>query len=214
MVERSQHLDLDWVTLGAENVTPAQLAVIQDAFRVRPIQHYGMTEAVANISQWPDGMLRVDEDFAYTEFASRPDGLFDVVGTNFTNRAFPLIRYRVGDLVEVPNENGATVKFGRRVLQIDGRLEDYVVTKDGARVGRLDHIFKDCVNVREAQIIQERVGYIRVNVVANATYSISDERLLEHALRHRFGDRMHFEICRVDTIQRTARGKLRLVVSK
>lgn len=213
VVERYEPIEMRWVTLGAENVTPAQQAIIEAAFGVQPIQHYGMAEAVANISQWPDGALRVDEDFAYTEFLPRSDGLYEIVGTNFTNRAFPLIRYRVGDLAQLPKLNGEEVKFGRTVVEIDGRMEDYVVTKDGARLGRLDHIFKDCVNIREAQIVQKHKGEISVNIVATTTYTEQDETRLENELRQRFGNRVDFEIRHLSEIQKTARGKLRLVVS-
>jgi phenylacetate-CoA ligase len=213
VIECGDRIDMRWVTLGAENVTPAQQAVIEAAFKVQPIQHYGMAEAVANISQWPDGVLRVDEDFAFTEFVPRTDGPYEVVGTNFTNRAFPLIRYRVGDLVQLPKSNGEELKFGRTVGEIDGRQEDYVVTKDGALLGRLDHIFKDCVNIREAQIVQKRKGEILVNIVTTSEYRANDETQLKKELRQRLGDQVEFEIRHCIAIQKTARGKLRLVVS-
>lgn len=214
IVERSERIDLRWVSLGSENVTPAQRSIIEAAFQVAPIQHYGMAEGVANISQWPDGVLRVDEDFAHVEFIPRTDGLHEIIGTNFTNRAFPLIRYRVGDLVELPKDSFLDQEPGRPVLQIDGRLEDYLVMTDGTRLGRLDHVFKDCVNVREAQFVQSQHGSAIVNVVPNARYSADDDRLLKKELRLRFGDRLNFQIRHVNSIERTSRGKLRLVISE
>ncbi len=89
---------LRWVTTGAENLLPQQIQLIERAFGVRPIQHYGMAEGVANVSQCPRGNLHVDEDFAAVEFVAHPAGGFRILGTNFTNPAFPLLRYDTGDV--------------------------------------------------------------------------------------------------------------------
>ena len=96
-IEFGYHLQINWVTLGAESVLPQQAKVIEEAFGVRPLQHYGMTEAVANVSECPNGRLHVDEDFSVVEFVPADNGAFRILGTNFTNPAFPLLRYDVGD---------------------------------------------------------------------------------------------------------------------
>ncbi len=162
LLESGRRLDYQprWVTVGSENLLSRQVQLIEQAFGVRCLQHYGMTEAVANISQYTDGNLYVDEDFAAVEFLPNDAGSFSVVGTNLSNLAFPLVRYQVGDDVQLP-EGGADFGGafpGRRVASIDGRKEDYVVLRNGARVGRMDHIFKDMVTVREAQIVQNEPG--------------------------------------------------------
>ena len=41
--------------------------LIERAFGVLPLEHYGMAEAVANVSMCPSRRLHVDEDFAATE---------------------------------------------------------------------------------------------------------------------------------------------------
>src|SRR5713226_8555934 len=65
---------LRWITLGAENLMPQQASLIERAFGVKPRQHYGMTEAVVNISECERGALHVDEDFAGVEFLTGTDG--------------------------------------------------------------------------------------------------------------------------------------------
>ncbi|HEX7167607.1 MAG TPA: hypothetical protein VF230_11565, partial [Acidimicrobiales bacterium] len=54
---------IEWVTVGAENLTHGQAEVITAAFGVRPRQHYGLAEGVANFSECVLGTLHVDEDF-------------------------------------------------------------------------------------------------------------------------------------------------------
>ena len=88
------------------------------------------TEAVANVSEAPDGVLYVDEDFAATEFLPI-DGVetCDVVGTNLSNPIFPLLRYRVGDLA-VPT-GGQGINGRRIVSRLEGRCDDYIIRPDG-----------------------------------------------------------------------------------
>lgn len=57
-----------------------------------------------------------------------------------------------------------------------GRLEDYFILKNGAKIGRLDHIFKDLIMVREAQIYQEYSGKIEMRIVKREEYSDKDEK--------------------------------------
>ena len=134
-----------WVTTGAENLLPQQRVLIERAFGVQPRQHYGSTEAVAQFSECPLGVLHVDEDFAAVEFVEDEHGCTQIVGTNLSNTATPLIRYEVGDLGMLSLERCPCGRPGRAVAALDGRQEDYVITRRGARVAALNHIFKDMV---------------------------------------------------------------------
>jgi phenylacetate-CoA ligase len=203
------------VTTGAENLLPQQAAVIERAFGIRPIQHYGLAEGVANMSQCELGQLHVDEDFAAVEFIpTRQDNLYRIVGTNFANAATPLLRYDTQDLAVLRDEASCECgRAGRIVERIDGRLEDYVVLRNGVRVGRMDHIFKDMVNVREAQIHQSRPGEILIRVVRSAGYAHDDEEAIRRETVKRVGDDTNVELQYVEALPRTATGKLRFVVS-
>ncbi len=112
---------------------PQQVEVMERAFGVRPIQHYGMAEAVANISECPRGSLHVDEDFACVEFVGE-DSQPHVIGTNLSNYATPLLRYDAQDMVCVGDRRCDCGLPGRVLESIDGRQEDYVVLKNGGRV--------------------------------------------------------------------------------
>ena len=205
-----------WVTGGAENLLPQQSASIERAFGVRPRQHYGMAEAIGNISECDRGRLHVDEDFAALEFLPIGGQQFRVVGTNFTNLATPLLRYDVLDVVTI--ENDARCDCGRPsrvVSSIDGREEDYLVLNDGSRLGAtLNHVFKDMLRVREAQIRQRQPGKLTLAVVRGRGYFEEDERKLLDEMRKRVGDRAEISIEYVDSLPRTRTGKLRFVVSE
>jgi len=203
-----------WITIGAENLLPQQSDLIEHAFGVRPHQHYGMAEAVANFSECDHRNLHVDEDFAAVEFVPNSGGGYRVIGTNFSNLAMPLLRYDVGDTVTLQNGTCACGRPGRIVSGVDGRAEDYVILKNGAKVGRMDHIFKDMVHIREAQIVQKYPGEMTINIVPGHKYSDSDNvRLLEETFK-RVGKDMTVKIEYVEKIARSKTGKLRFVVSE
>lgn len=204
-----------WVTIGAESLLPQQVELIEKAFGVRPKQHYGMAEGVANISECELGALHVDEDFAAVEFVPCGDGTtHKVIGTNFTNPATPLLRYDVQDTVTLSDRPCPCKRPGRIVASIDGRMEDYVILKNGARLGRMDHILKHMTTVREAQIVQERPGAITIRVVRGAQYSDMDEVALLRATYQRVGHDTDVVIDYVDGIERSPTGKLRFVLSE
>jgi len=207
----------EWVTVGAENLMPHQARTLEAAFGVRPRQHYGLAEGVVNISECVNGRLHVDEDFSAVEFLPNEGGWgHRMIGTNFTNPVFGLVRYDTGDLVDLEDEDvcctcGGT---GRLVRGIEGRSEDYVTLRNGAIVGRLDHIFKDMVRVREAQIYQPDINSIVLRIVAGEGFSKIDERTLVKEARQRLGDEPEIMVQYCSDLPRTTRGKLKFVVSE
>jgi phenylacetate-coenzyme A ligase PaaK-like adenylate-forming protein len=172
-----------------------------------------MTEAVANVSEAPDGALYVDEDFAATEFLPVDDaGTCEVIGTNLSNPIFPLVRYRVGDLAVPTGGQGAN---GRRIVsRLEGRSDDYIIRPDGSRLGRLDILFRRMVNIREAQILQQRPGEVRLRVVKGKDFAAADKEALLSVARKHIGDDMDILVDYVDAIDRTPSGKLLHVRSK
>jgi phenylacetate-CoA ligase len=217
LIDRGGSLDypVRWITTGAENLFPHQKLQIQRAFGVAPIQHYGMAEAVANFSECERGFLHVDEDFSAVEFIPNSTGSgFSIVGTNFTNPATPLLRYTIQDIATLMTKGCTCGRAGRVVAEVDGRLEDYVVLRNGSRLGRLDHIFKDLVNIREAQIHQDRVGHCTIRVARRLGYGPKDEEALRASAIQRLGQDFVIDIIYLDSLPKTANGKLRLVISE
>jgi phenylacetate-CoA ligase len=204
------------VTIGAESLLPQQKALIENVFGVPVRQHYGMAEGVANISECPDGRLHVDEDFSYVEFIPIPGekNSYRIVGTNWANPAFPLLRYDTGDIATIENETCTCPRGGRIVSRIDGRKEDFVVLPSGAKVGRLDHIFKDMIRINAAQIYQPNAGEILMRIVPGAEYDKGeDEAVLISETRKRLGDEIGIRVDYVQELLKTKAGKLRFVVS-
>lgn len=201
------------VTTGSETLLPSQAKVIERAFGVRPRQHYGLAEATANLSQCGHGRLHVDEDFAAVELLPVEDSdAVRIVGTNVSNAATPLLRYDSGDLGVPYSADCECGRSGRVLTAIDGRRDDYVVLRDGSRLGRLA-MFKDLVNIRETQVYNPAPGEVVFRVVRSDGWTADDQSKLLAEAKARFGDRARVSVEYLERLPRTGRGKLRLVVS-
>ena len=205
------------IATGAENLYPHQLDIIKKAFRAPVCQHYGLGESVANFSQCEAGNLHVDEDFSYVEFIpfEEGNGNYKVVGTGWVNPAFPLIRYDTGDIVSEPIKKCSCGRKGRIINQIDGRAQDFIILRDGRRITRLNFLFKDLTNIREAQLYQNLPGSLVIRVVKGEMYDkFKEESSLRKNAKLRLGEDMDIKIEYVDKISKSKMGKLQFVVSE
>jgi len=199
-------LSAEYITIGSENLTDHQKEQITAALGTRPLQHYGLAEGVANISESPKGTLIPDQDFAYTEFIHHMDNQYKIVGTNYHNIAFPLIRYDTSDLATL-DENG-------NIVRIDGREDDYILLPSGEKIGRVGFIFQEATFVKEAQIYQKSIDTLVLRIVKGKNYQKDHhESFLREKCRERFGPDLHIKFEYWDQIPRTNSGKLRLVIS-
>ena len=216
MIEKKQDLgyEVKHVTFGAENVFSHQVDAIKKAFGVRPTQHYGLVEAVANISECEHGKLHVDEDFSAVEFVPQINGTYKLLGTNFWNPAMPLIRYDTDDVVTLDPDGCRCGRPGRVVREIDGRIEDYILLKDGSKVAQMDSIFKELTNIKAAQFYQDRPGAFTLRIVKGKDYSKSDERTLLSRIFARVGSDTEVTFDYVDDLERSSGGKIRLFINK
>lgn len=123
--------------------------------------------------------------------------------SNWLNPGFPLFRYEVGDVATLAEPHQMPDGTQRYVEEIDGRMENYVILDDGTAIGRLGHILKDFVEIREAQIFQRKKGEIEFRVVKGEGYSPAVESRLLKSSRKRLGDDMVISIRHFDYLERT-----------
>lgn len=203
------------VTTGAGNLLDHQRTAIERAFNATVREHYGLAEAVANISECPHDNLHIDEDFAYVELVpidSSPNR-YRIIGTNWTNPAFPLFRYDTGD-VAIGSDNSCDCgKPGRVIEAIEGRSDDHIVLPSGAHVWGMNQIPKKFESIREMQIYQPDPELVIFRIVPRDSYSNGTETDLIEEARKRLGKEITIDVVYVDEIEKTDSGKLQFVVS-
>jgi phenylacetate-CoA ligase len=77
----------------------------------------------------------------------------------------------------------------------------------------MDHIFKDLINIREAQLYQKHPGEMTIRVVRGERYSKADETALWHEVWKRVGSNIDMRVEYVERLERSSTGKLRFVIS-
>ncbi|MCB9726337.1 MAG: phenylacetate--CoA ligase family protein [Spirochaetaceae bacterium] len=202
---------------SSESLLPHQRAAIETAFGAPVRDHYAATEHVVSMTACEANMLHVDMEFGIVEVETQEEDDDWVRGplivTGLGRPAAPMIRYRIGDVGTRSKHPCSCGRPGDVFHEIDGRIEDYIVTPDQRLVGRMDHVFKGRYDIAEAQIVQEAVDSLRVLVVPGDGWSAESEPALIRGLRARLGDDMRVEVQLSDRIPREPNGKLRAVKS-
>lgn len=201
---------------GAENMLDFQRRDIESFTGATLSDHYGSTEACVNASRCPELNYHEDFEFCIMEGVESASGdpAKTIVATGFGCDAFPFIRYEAGDTAVWQDARCSCGRFSQVLSRIEGRCDDYVVTPEGARIARLDYLFKDALNVKEAQIIQERLGEIRILVVRRGAYSTKDELEIRRDIKTWLSPSLCVTFDYVPEIPREANGKFRAVLSR
>jgi len=202
---------------SSESLLPHQRTAIERAFSAPIRDHYAATEHLVSMTACEGNMLHVDMEFGIVEVEVQEESDEWVRGalivTGLGQPAAPMIRYRIGDVGTRSKKPCACGRPGDVFFDIDGRIEDYIVTPDGRLVGRMDHVFKGRYDIAEAQIIQDDVSALHVLVVPGIDWNEEGRYRLHRELEQRLGSDMNIKIELTEQIPREPNGKLRAVKS-
>jgi phenylacetate-CoA ligase len=211
-------LPLRTVIVSGDTLTDAMRQSIETFFQCRCFDHYGQSEGVAMAMECPSGRMHVIADAGIIEI-TRDDGTLcapgepgEIVATGLLNNAMPLIRYRMGDYAAWANDQDCSCGSAGPVLEeLQGRVDDYLVTLDGRRIGRLSTAVKRSPTIHSAQIVQDRPGHAYLLVRPSNGYRGADATAVRDDILERIGA-FDLDVVEVPEIPRTPQGKTSLVV--
>lgn len=204
----------------AEPVAPHQRLAIERAFGCPLCETYGNAEGVSRASTCAFGRLHAWPQIGVIEavtgaHGAEPGHTGELLCTGLQNPAMPLIRYAIGDRVQIAGDD-VSCPCGARlpvISSIDGRVEDTLYATDGRPVQRFHAIPIGTSSVREMQIVQESLRRIRLRVVTTADFTPADQSRLTERLRERIGD-IEIVLEQLTTIPREPNGKFKAVVCR
>jgi len=124
---------LRFILASYEFVSVVHRRILERAFGVPVFNLYGSTETGHLLMQDEHGRMTPSYETAFLEVLDGdPQGRGDLVVTTLTNDYMPLIRYRIGDLVE-PRSEGPRIDW-----RVHGRARDAYARPDGQRVTTWD----------------------------------------------------------------------------
>lgn len=191
-----------------------QRTVIEDVFGCKVTNRYGCEEVSLIASECEDhNGLHINADSIYHEVQA--DGKLLV--TDLSNRAMPLIRYQVGDVV-VPSNRVCKCGRGLPLIErVEGRDADYVLTPAGHLISGISLTENFAVLVpgaAQVQIVQESVTLLRIRLVADDAFGDASRAKIAELVRDTFGDSVAHDVELVDAIPQEPSGKYRFCISK
>jgi phenylacetate-CoA ligase len=79
---------------------------------------------------------------------------------------------------------------------------------------RFDYVFKDALNVKEVQVVQEKLGEIAVRLVRRDGYGSGDEAEIRVEIQRWISPQLVVRFEYVQEIERQPNGKFRAVLSR
>jgi phenylacetate-CoA ligase len=214
LLERGARIPLKAVFTQSEQLLESQRRDIEAAFETRVFDRYGNAERVAAYFQCAHGTYHEAPLYSIVEYLPVGSGAYEIVGTSLHNRVMPLLRYRTGDLVELPSDDRCPCGRPFRIVShLSGRIKDQILRPDGSLATvRTSDVVKGMSWLKESQILQVAVDSIILRVVPMPGASVPDHAMLLERLSNVLGlptDAFRIEV--LESIPREPNGKLKAV---
>jgi phenylacetate-CoA ligase len=204
------------VLTSSEKLTSNMRATIERAFGCKVYDGYSGVEACGLISENDKNELLFSPDTGIMEVVNEIGNQVslgesgEVVATGLLNSDQPLIRYRIGDRVKISKDQSSHNFL--KIDEIEGRVEDVIGGLDGRKMVRFHSLFIDIPNLKAAQIIQNKIDLILINLVPDINFDKKNEKIIINRLKSQLGD-INVEIIYLDTIPKEKNGKFIAVIS-
>jgi phenylacetate-CoA ligase len=200
-----KYLPIKLVFTSSETLYDFQREKIREVLGAQIFDWYGNAERTIALQEGNRGLYHEPPLYAVNEYNAH-----DIYTSSLINEAFPLIRYRVDDVVDfVLTEDQQCIITG-----IQGRKDDFLEFTDGRIIGRMSGTLKGVNHIKYAQFVQDIPSEFRINIVPECAFSEDDKKDLESKVRSKVGD-VPFTISIVDEnkIIKTKAGKYKLIVN-
>lgn len=202
MRDKGLELHIPVAFTSSETVLDYQREMIEKQFHTKLYDHYGTTERTISLNENFDHIGYFEEPgYSINEFVE--DG---EITTGLINYAFPLIRYKGTDIMEM--EDG-------RVKKVGGRKDDVIICKDGSRVTRIAFV-ETARNVKACQWVQSEPGKLELRIVPDKGFIPENAHYIEECTYNRVGRHnidLTTTITTMEGLIYTRRGKFKLIVN-
>jgi phenylacetate-CoA ligase len=205
----------------AEPLLAEQRASIRRVMGIDPFVQYGTRDFGMPAAQCEkhDG-LHINPECVFIEFLpidpSDPNGIQEMVVTDLTNLAMPLIRYKINDCGSAIASACGCGRGYPLMTTVVGRTTDNFYLADGTVIAGVTlpgRILKVCPGIAKMQVIQETFRGFKVRYVPGDGFTDQNLETIRANFRHYVGD-VEIEFDRVSAIPREPSGKTRLFISR
>jgi phenylacetate-CoA ligase len=228
LIESGQKLNFSpkAILCGSEPIFNYQRELFEKVYNSKVFSWLGLAEGTIQAGEcehtsdyhaWPQ--------YSYVEFL-KEDGIESInkgekgkiIGTNFNNFVFPLIRYESGDLAIYQSDSCEFCKRNFKILQdVIGRVQDVIYLEDGTLFPIGPAIFgihdKKWNQINRIQIVQERKGEILFKIDTDFNTK-SIYKFIDKTIRKRLKDSIRYSIDFTKDLETTNQGKHRFIIQK
>lgn len=211
------------IIVSADMLYDFQRAEIEDFFNTKIFNRYGCREVGVIASECPaHNGLHISEDTLYVEIVddkgnkTNEGQIGNILITDLTNYAMPLIRYKIEDLGSYKNNEKCICDIPFNMISsLNGRVTENIVTPEGIIVNgaALSTLVPRMNNIKQLQLIQEAIDFVKVKVVKNENFSERDQQDLINTLKNKTSFKIQYEVEFVDRIINEKSGKFRFIIN-
>ena len=201
----------------SESLLPHHKTMIEEVFSTKVYDQYSSAEGAPFITECTEGNLHYGMDTGVIETLTTDAG-DEMLITAFFSHGTPLIRYRIGDVIQFKDGECACGSTFPLVAEIQGRKVDYLYSPEYGNVS-LSHLadvikgLPNCVkNVQFHQDVKDEIT-LWLNVDRELFDSTARQKIIQ-AMKYRFGDKMIFNIELKNSIPKEKSGKYALIKNK
>lgn len=198
----------------AETVLYEHRSVIESVLGCKVIDQYASSEGAPFILECPFGGMHIHPLSGIFEYKYPDTDNKEILVTSFSTRGTPLIRYSVGDSIEIDNHLKCPCGSNHPLVKnIEGRKQDYIYTEDIGKIS-LSHITL-CINEVEGilllQAVQDHLHELKISIVSDNRFNENQEKKFIKSLRRIVGQNIMITLQKVDDIPKEKSGKFRIV---
>jgi phenylacetate-CoA ligase len=181
------------VISSAESLPELLWNDLEKSFNTKVYNLYGGTEATCiGVSNKENRKLVLSENLYFIEIVdkdgnqSRPYEPGRILITDLHAKAFPLIRYEIGDLAIIDEHFYENSNYQRYLLSVEGRTNDVFTLPNGKMLYShfWQNYFREKMHfINQFQVIQESINLIHINLSLKSSVTETDLKLLKSELQ-------------------------------
>jgi len=211
---------------SSEDLYTWQIELFKNVFNCPIITLYGQVEMAVFAGNCEcSNYYHIYPEYSYVELIDRNNKpirqekvIGEIVGTTFNNYVMPLIRYRTQDFASYIDYKCECGKNHVMLERIEGRLQEFVVTKNDALVTLTGLIFgqhfKAFEKIKQMQIEQSEKGKVLMRIIREKNYCQEDEDEIKFKIQQVVGQNLEINIAYISEIPRTKSGKYQFLIQK
>lgn len=202
---------LKTVIVTSETCTLEDKAIINKACGVEARNEYGTADAGLIGYECLEGNIHLAEENVYVEMNENNELLV----TDLFNKAFPLIRYKIGDVAEITTDVCVCGSHNRVIKELQGRTNDVALLKSGKMIPGLTFYYISRALLESSGVLKEfiirqtDIDTFEFDVVSDAPLDTQDIKELKKTAEEYLEPELNIIVHQVERIERPSSGKIK-----